>query len=312
MVDFVKADGGPGPELSRQQSWPVDGVAELELTVDVGRVRVQLAEMVGGSEVRVEVRHDPAAGGVVGQGLTGLMNWLGGVTGGSVPDAAEIAAQAVRAAEITWSDDGRRLVVRSAQEMPLRAVPLAVSVSAPAGSRLAVRTGSGDVHVTGTAGWTAVRTGSGEIRTGAIHGNADITTGSGDVELGALAGRARVRTGSGAVTVAGTAGPTEIRASSGDVTVGGVGADLEVRTGSGEVTITDARSGRLELTTGSGELRVGVHPGVRAQLDLSSGSGRARSELDVGLLAPEQGAPLVVRGRTGSGDVLVTRAMVPA
>ena len=54
-----------------------------------------------------------------------------------------------------------------------------------------------------------------------------------------------------------------------------------------------------------------MHPGVRAELDLISGSGRARSELEVRSVAPEQAPPLHVRGRTGSGDVLVTRA-VPA
>ena len=63
-------------------------------------------------------------------------------------------------------------------------------------------------------------------------------------------------------------------------------ADLGVRTGSGEVGSSDARGGRLELTTGSGGLRIGVHPGVRAELDLSSGSGKARSELEVRWVAP--------------------------
>jgi len=44
-------------------------------------------------------------------------------------------------------------------------------------------------------------------------------------------------------------------------------------------------------------------------VDLSSGSGSARSDLDVGTQAPAQGAAVHVRGRTGSGDVLVTRAV---
>jgi len=60
-------------------------------------------------------------------------------------------------------------------------------------------------------------------------------------------------------------------------------------------------------------LRVGVHPGVAAELDLSSASGRARSELPVSERAPEGVDTVVrVRGRTGSGDVLVTRADAPA
>lgn len=301
-------------EVVRVQSWPVDAPAELELSVDVGRVRVRLVETAEGpGEVRVEVRHDPTAGNTVTDGISGLLNWLGGPGGppfaGGDPD---LAADAVRGTEITWSDVSRRLVVRSPRELPLRLVPLSVTVTAPPGSRPAVRTGAGDVDVSGRAGWAAVKTGSGDARVAAVDGDADVTTGSGDVTLGAVSGRARLRTGSGSITLAAAGGPTEIRAGSGDVTVGEVTAEVGVRTGSGGVTVTDARSGELEVTTGSGDVRVAVHPGVVAELDLSSGSGGARSELDVHPGSPGQGAALRVHGRSGSGEVRVTRAAVPA
>lgn len=366
VIDFTKSDDpGDGSQgVVRQQGWTVTGPAELELVVDVGRIRVHLDEELSGhtvpdggaagsgetgsgdtpggptdsspsapdrvhdggvhdggvhdepwGEVRVEVRHDPTAGGAWAQGLSGLISWLGNATGGAMGpqggDPAELVAEAVRAVEITWSEVGRRLVVRSSQELPLRVVPLAVTVSAPAGSRLAARSGAGDVTVTGRAGWAAVRTGSGEVTIAAVDGDADITTGSGDIEMGEVSGRARLRTGSGEIAVASTAGTTSIKAGSGDVALGSVSGDLEVRTGSGEVTISDARAGLLELTTGSGELRIGVHAGVAAELDLTSASGRARSELDVGSSAPAETPLLRVRGRTGSGEVLVTRAAVP-
>jgi hypothetical protein len=311
MVDMSKDEWPETGELVRQQSWPTDGPAELELSLDVGRIRVQLDEQIGdggAQEVRVEVRHDPSAGGSWSQSLSGLLNWLGGPPDGAGGDLEQLAAQAVQATEISWSEAGRRLVVRSPSELPQRVVPLAVTVSAPPRSRLAARAGAGDVRVTGTAGWTAVRTGSGTVELDAVDGEVDVTTGSGDVQLGAVAGRGRVRTGSGRVTVARTGGPTEIKASSGDVTVREVAGDLGVRTGSGEVIVGDALAGRLDLTTGSGGLRIGVHAGVGAELDLSSGSGKARSELEVRSVAPEQAPALQVRGRTGSGDVLVTRA----
>lgn len=314
-IDFTK--GEDGPPLVRQQSWPCDRAAELELTIDVGRIDVDL--VTGGDEVRVAVRHDPAAGGAVAQGIGGLMSWLGSSGAGAQfgagfgIDPDRLAADAVRAAEITWSEGGRRLVVRSSPELPLRVVPLAVTVTAPAGSRLAARAGAGDVAVTGTAGWAAVRTGSGSVRTGDVDGDADVTTGSGEVELGAVAGRGRVRTSSGWVRIAAVRGPTEVRVSSGDVEVIEVSADLGVRAGSGGVVVRDAGAGRLDLTTGSGDLTVGVRAGVTARLDLSSGSGRARSELEVGAVAPEGPGVLTVKGRTGSGDVLVRRATpVPA
>lgn len=315
VIDFSKGDTtdpGEGAELVRQQGCPSAGPADLELTVDVGLIRVELHD--AGDEVRVEVRHDPTAGGSWGQGIAGIMSWLDNAAGGArvMGDPAQLAADAVRTAEISWSEPGRRLVVRSSQELPARLVPLAVTVAAPAGSRITARTGAGDVTVTGQAGRTTVRTGSGTVTVAAVDGDAEITTGSGDVDLGAVTGRARVRTGSGAIAVAATGGVTEVRTGSGDITLGAVSADLGVRTGSGEVSISDARAGQLDLTTNSGELRIAVHPGVAAELDLSSGSGKARSELAVAGQPPEQGSTLRVRGRTGSGDVLVTRATVPA
>jgi hypothetical protein len=318
MDDFTN-DAEPGPELVRQQSWPVDGPAELELSVDVGRITVRLEEPApedspegSTGEVRVEVRHDPSSGNAWSQGLTGLISWLGGATGGMPGSEADIAAEAVRAAEISWSETGRRLVVRSSEELPLRVVPLAITVSAPDRSRLAARTGAGDVRVSGRAGWVGVRTGSGRASIAAVEGDADVNTGSGDVELGPVSGRARLRTGSGSVSVAATGGATEVRTGSGDVRLGEVAGDLQLRTGSGDVEIADARRGSFDLTTGSGGLRIKVHPGVAAELDVSTGSGRARSELEVTGVAPEQSAAIQVRGRTGSGDVLVARAAVPA
>ncbi|MCW2719448.1 MAG: hypothetical protein JWR81_3270 [Pseudonocardia sp.] len=311
MIDFSKDDSPAGDAPVRRESWPVKGSAELELSVDVGTLVVDLGD-AGTEEVTVEVRHDPSAVGGWAEGVSGLISWLDGATGGGDGEGRDLAAEAVRAAEISWSEPARRLVVRSSQELPLRVVPLLVRVTAPAGSRVAARTGAGDVTITGRAGWAAVRTGSGRVTLDAVDGDADVTTGSGDIALDAVTGRTRVRTGSGAITLGGVTGATDIKAGSGDVDLGAVSGDLGVRTGSGDLRIADARSGSYELTTGSGELRVAVHPGVRARVDLSSGSGSARSDLEVGSTAPEQGAPLQVRGRTGSGDVLVTRAAVPA
>jgi hypothetical protein len=308
----------PAPGLVRQQSWHVDGPAELELATDVGRIRVHLEDLPeAGGELRVEVRHDPSAGNTLSQGLSGLINWLGNATaggiGGEIAGSTEqLAADAVSAAEISWSESGRRLVVRSSQELPLRVVPLAITVWAPTRSRLAARVGAGDVRVTGRAGWAGVRTGSGNATLDGVDGDADVTTGSGAIDLGPVTGRARLRTGSGAVRAAATGGPAEIKTGSGDIVLGEVNGDVRLRTGSGDVTVSDARSGDVELTTGSGSVRIGVHPGVGAELDLVSGSGKARSELDVASVAPEKPAAVQVRGRTGSGDVLVARAAVPA
>lgn len=344
MTDFTKGepqDTGSGEQdVVRQQSWECSGAAEIEIAIDVGRVRVKLVETGSDAgEVRVEVRHDPDAGGGFAQGVRGVMNWVSNAsahfTGGkgfpgfdrgwdsgsfeggswdpSTWDGGRLAADAVRAAEISWSEAGRRLVVRSAPEMPLRIVPLAVTVTAPAGSRLAARTGAGGLTVTGRAGWAALRTGTGRVQAGDVDGDLDVNAGSGDVSVGAVRGRARVRTGSGDITVEATSAPIDVKAGSGDVQIGRLDGDLGARTGSGDVRVIDAVSGQSDVTTGSGDIIIAVHPGVVAEVDLSSGSGTARSDLVVNAMPPAQKATLNLRGRTGSGDVLVTRAQgVPA
>jgi hypothetical protein len=301
--------------LVRHESRPVDGPAELDLAVDVGRVQVHLDDAPGSREVRLEVRHDPAAARGWAQRIGEVASWLGTVGASpeeATPDPTAAGVDAVRAAEVTWGEAGTEqpaLTVRSSTELSLRVVPLAVTVWAPAGSRVVARTGAGDVTVRGRAGRATVRTGAGAAELADVDGDADVTTGSGGVTLGAVGGRTRIRTGSGAVTVAAAAGTTDIKAGSGDVTLGAVSADVGVRTGTGAVHVADAQAGRVELTTGSGGLRIGVHPGVLAELDLSSGSGRARSELDVRRTTPEREPEVKLRGRTASGDVLVTRAV---
>ncbi len=349
MTDFTKdnppqdgqQDGPDEINVVRQESWECAGTAEIEIGVDVGGVRVDLVDVPEGStgEVRVEVRHDPDAGGFFGQGVRGVMNWVSnassnwsggkgfpgfggnwesgsfegapwdaGAWGPGNWDMDRLAAEAVRATEISWAEGGRRLVVRSPQQMPLRIVPLSVTVSAPAGSRLAARTGTGDVIATGRAGWTALRTGTGRVRVDDVDGDLDVQSGSGDVSIGSTRGRARVRTGTGTITVDAAGGPLDVKAGSGDVLLGRLDGDLDARTGSGDLRVTDVVSGRCDVTTGSGDLTIGVHEGVWAEVDLSSGSGTARSDLVVNAMPPGGSTAVHLRGRTGSGDVLVTRA----
>jgi hypothetical protein len=62
------------------------------------------------------------------------------------------------------------------------------------------------------------------------------------------------------------------------------------------------------MGTGSGHVRVGVHPGVAAQVDLASTSGTVRSELAVSDTPPEGETALFITGRTGTGTALVTTA----
>ncbi|MBC3190843.1 DUF4097 family beta strand repeat protein [Pseudonocardia sp. C8] len=323
-ADDPADDGALGDDRTRSGRWASAGPAELEITIAGGRVRVDLVE--DAAEVRVEVAAD-RGGPPWSGGLGGLLDWIGTSMSGGPPAGAgwsgrgfdpivgapwersgDPSGDALATVTIDWSEPGRRLVVRSPEAPGLSGVPLVVTVSAPAGSRAAVRTGAAGVELAGRASWVAVRTGSGTARVAEVTGDADLTTGSGGIDLGSCGGRAQVRTGSGEVEIGSLGGPSRVRTGSGDIRLGQLTGDLEIRTGSGDVVLADAVSGDVTLTTGSGNVRVGVHSGVAAELDLSTGSGRARSELDVRHDPPAANAALRLSGRTGSGDVLVTRA----
>lgn len=293
----------------RQQSFESQGPIDIWVELGGGRLDITLTDDDAGPDaVTVQVRSDPTSQPSWSAGITGLLSWLGEQTGAAPP--GELTTEAVRRTMIDFT--GQRLTVRSPREFPLRTVPLIIQLSAPSGSSITARSGSADVGVIGVAAELDTATGSGGVRAQRCTGSAAVRTGSGDVQLGAVQGRLRVRTGSGQVNVTsleGAEGTADtVHTGSGDIRLGAVRHDLNARSGSGDLTVTDACGGGLELTTGSGQLRVGIHHGVYAELDVSSSSGRAHSDLPVGGLPAEGTVALRVRARTGSGDALVTAA----
>jgi len=271
----------------------------------------------------VEVRAEPRSGDQ--WGLSGLLNWVGSQFGsgqfkgaqfkgaqfgpqqaaGSMNDLAE---QALR--ETTITVRGNRLSVRGPKAPPLRSVPLSIVVHAPAGSSLDVDCGAADVRVGGDAGRVHIDSGSGDVSVDRAGGPVQVKTGSGDLRLGSMLDGVSARSGSGGIEVSTLTGNGAVHSGSGDVWLGSVlGDKVTVRTGSGDLTVADAASGLLQLTTGSGDLRIGIRPGVTAELDVTSGSGRTRSDLPVSDAPPTNSdTALYVRARTGSGEAVIGTA----
>ncbi len=296
----------------RRQSFEVEGPVELDLSTGGGGITVRLVDEPG---VHVEIRHDAGAGNPWSQGVTSLMSWVttqfGGQLGGqfaeTVPPGSTAEDEAVRQTRVDFTEG--RLVVRTPKDLQLRNVPISVSVQAPTGSHLEARSGSGDITVSGGAGRLTLATGSGRVTADQAEGAARVDSGSGTVRLGPMAAGLRAKTSSGDVEVTAIGGASTVVTGSGDVWLGAVTGDVLARTGSGRVTVANAAQGELELHTGSGAIHVGVRKGSPAEIDLSSGSGEARSELDLTVNPPETKPPLRIRGRTGSGDALVTSAI---
>jgi hypothetical protein len=294
---------GAASDVVRQQSFETTGPVELDLGVSSGRIEVRLVDEPG---VHVEVRHDTSRGNnPLMQSVNSLINWVSGQFGEQAADMSP--AEAVRQTRIDLV--GTRLVVRTPKTLPLRAVSIAVSVRAPADSSVVASSGSAEISVTGPATRLDLQTGSGQISADRASGTADVRTGSGAVRLGPMLAGLKARTGTGDVEVTSIGGPTSLFTGSGDVWLGAVAGDVMARTGSGDLTVADASLGQIELQTGSGSIRIGVRAGSAAEVDLSSGTGEARSELPLSDNRPESAPTLRIRGRTASGSAVVSPAV---
>jgi putative adhesin len=309
---------------SRQERFDVAGPVDARVDIDAGRVDVRLRPTgpETPSEVRVEVTADlEGAPGWI-RGLAGLVDAAGGLEQrlgfdlGSIPglgvrpgeDSEDRAERAVAAVEITLSDG--RLVVHGPREVALRTVPLHVRVDAPADGAVTVHAGAAPVELTGWPGPVEIGT-TGRVTVEEVAARSSVRCGAGDVSVGRVAGVLRVKGGAGDVTLHDVSAAVEVTTGSGSVTADRVAADLVVRCGSGDVTVRDASAGDVDLTTGAGSVRVGVHAGVDASVDLRSAAGSATSDLPVTRTRPEgttAAAPLRIRGRAAAGSTRVQSA----
>ncbi|GAB3683071.1 DUF4097 family beta strand repeat-containing protein [Saccharopolyspora tripterygii] len=299
-------------DLLRSQDFDSDSPIRIDIGNNRGSVVVELAET---AVTHVEIRHDLGSSGQDWQsGLTGLLSWVTeqfgqpGTRGGFDPSALskEPIVEAVRRTRIDMTSG--RLVVRAPSNAPLRGVPLAVRVTAPIGSEVGVQSGSAEVAVTGAAGKVNVQAGTGAVAVAEAGDRATVRSGSGNLRLGTMRGGVHARSGRGDIEVSAIGGSSSVANGSGAIWLGEVSADVLVRTGSGDITLADAVDGQVELITGSGELQVSIHRGTAAEVDLTSSTGAARSDLDVADQPPETEPTLRIFGRTGSGDAVLTTA----
>lgn len=319
-------DNNDEPDLDQEWSEAEEELTDLlrsqdfdsaaPIRIDIGNNRGSVVvELTDTAMTHVEVRHDPSSGGQDWQnGLSGLLSWVteqfgtpggrGGLDLGNLP--REPIIEAVRRTRIDMSSG--RLVVRAPSNAPLRGVPLAVRVTAPLGSEVGVQSGSAEVAVSGSAGKVNVQAGTGTVSIEEATDRATVRSGSGHLRLGAMRGGVHARSGRGDVEVGVIEAPSSVANGSGAIWLGEVSDDVLVRTGSGDITLADAVDGQIELITGSGELQVSIHRGTSAEVDLTSSTGAARSDLDVADQRPETEPTLRIFGRTGSGDAVLTTA----
>ncbi len=257
------------PTVPRTEAFPCDGPCELDLRIREGRIEVKAGDV---DHIRVEL---------------------------STPD--ERSAGEMR---VEYSEEHRKLVVRAPRSFQRGGVD--VFVEMPSGSKVEAAAHRGSISASGKLCGLVAITGGGAVEAEEIDGAVKVASGSGSVTLGRISGPLKARLGNGDIELSSIESlGASLTTGHGDVRLGVVGGNAKVRTGKGSVVVSEVAGGNLELVTGGGDLRVGVRPGVAAELDVVSGSGQARSELDV-TDRPAPGAPVAhIRMRTGSGEAVV-------
>jgi DUF4097 and DUF4098 domain-containing protein YvlB len=164
-----------------------------------------------------------------------------------------------------------------------------VRVQLPAGSRVSVKSAMGAIHCSGPLADSQIKTGMGDIDVERAE-SARLTTGMGDIDVGQLTGVAELNTGTG------------------DIRAGEVSGVAKIKNANGDVHVAEAVRGSVNARTGYGLIEVGIPHGTAAWLDLSTGWGEVRNNLDRSG-PPEPGEESVeVRAHSGYGDITINRA----
>ncbi len=187
---------------------------------------------------------------------------------------------------------------------------LRITVRVPLDCVLALKISSADLSARGRFGTVSLGTASGDGYLEHIAGAANLKTASGDVTIDRVDGAVQVNSASGDVAIGYAAADVVVHAASGDVRIGRADASVKVASASGDVDIASACRGEVRLKSASGDVSVGVAAGTGVWLDLSTTSGRARSDLSMAEPPPSPGdADLHLHARSISGDITVRRAL---
>lgn len=176
-----------------------------------------------------------------------------------------------------WSDKvfggGRRIRVRSRGSGTEAWADLRVFV--PAGKKVDVRLGLGELGATNVSGDLRLDLSSGRVTASGVRGNLSLNTGSGSIEARDIKGdELSFKTGSGGISLNNVNG-SRLRFDTGSGTVSGMtitADELTIETGSGGIRVDDVTAERLKLDTGSGGIQVGVRNSPKS-MEVDTGSG---------------------------------------
>jgi DUF4097 and DUF4098 domain-containing protein YvlB len=169
------------------------------------------------------------------------------------------------------------------------------------------KTGIGDIRIE-RAGPVELKTGSGNVSVERAVGRATITTGTGTLQIGTIDGPAVIKNSNGYTHIDGVTGDLRVNAANGTITVDQAEAGVQAKTANGDVRLGEVAHGTAVVQTAYGQVEVGIRQGAVAWLDLVTGYGSVRNDLNADE-GPTSGEDAVeVRARTAFGDITIHRS----
>ena len=165
-------------------------------------------------------------------------------------------------------------------------------VTVPFGTRVLMRSTSGDLHSEGVKGPIEVRTVSGEVRVGDVVGDAIVEGVSGDIEARNIDGNLRVNCVSGAIQLSSIHGEVEASTVSGDITLpNGKSRIVRMESVSGDLEYggSVAADGRYDFHSHSGGITLRIPADVGAALSMETFSGSIESEFRIMIAGTDSG-----------------------
>ena len=153
------------------------------------------------------------------------------------------------------------------------------------------------------------RSGDGTIRIDRVNGRIELRTGDGGIRAADVAGELTLNTSDGTITVTGAEGRLDLDTGDGGVNVTGRLTSVRLRTGDGSIVYRAEPGSTMaetwEISTGDGSVSLFLPRDFGADLDIHTGDGTIRNELQVTAETGVEVSRRTIRGKLNAGGKLL-------
>jgi DUF4097 and DUF4098 domain-containing protein YvlB len=153
------------------------------------------------------------------------------------------------------------------------------------------------------------RSGDGSIHIERVNGRIELRSGDGGIRATDVSGELTLNTSDGTITVSGAEGRLDLDTGDGGVNVNGRLTSVRLHTGDGSIVYRaepgSAMEDNWEISTGDGSVSLFLPRDFNAELDVHTGDGSIRNELQVTAEGAGEVNRRTIRGKLNSGGRLL-------